>query len=117
MPLFGAHMSIAGGYHLALLAARDHGCETVQLFTKAPNQWAAKPITPDDAKLFRKTLRQTRLRFPIAHDSYLINLASPDEALYRKSIGAFFDEMQRAETLSLRYLVTHPGRTWEMAKT
>jgi deoxyribonuclease-4 len=102
-------MSIAGGYHNALLAARDHGCETVQLFTKAPNQWAGKPITPGEAKLFRKILRETRLRIPLAHDSYLINLATPDPALYRKSIEAFVDEMQRAETLGITYLVTHPG--------
>jgi deoxyribonuclease IV len=109
MPLFGAHMSIVGGYQMALLAARDHGCDTVQLFTKAPNQWAGKPILPEEAKLFRRTLRETGLRFPLAHDSYLINLASPDDALYRKSIEAFVDEMQRAEVLGIRYLVTHPG--------
>jgi deoxyribonuclease-4 len=109
MPLFGAHMSIAGGYHLSLLAARDHACDTVQLFTKAPNQWSAKPITADEVRLFRRTLRQTRLRSPVAHDSYLINLASPDPALHRKSLEAFVDEMKRAETLGLRYLVTHPG--------
>src|SRR5206468_4966488 len=83
MPLFGSHMSIVGGYHAALLTARKYACGTVQLFTKAPNQWAGKPIVPDEAKLFRRTLRETRLRFPLAHDSYLINLASPDEALYR----------------------------------
>ncbi len=109
MPLFGAHMSIAGGCHHALLAAAAHGCETVQLFTKSSNQWAAKELTDDDVRLFRQTLRQTRLRFPTAHDSYLINLASPDEALYRKSIEAFLVEVQRAERLGLRYLVTHPG--------
>src|ERR1700733_14234605 len=109
MPLFGAHMSIVGGYQMALLAARDHGCDTVQLFTKAPNQWAGKPILPEEATLFRRTLRETGLRFPLVHDSYLINLASPDDALYRKSIEAFVDEMQRAEMLGIRYLVTHPG--------
>lgn len=109
MPLFGAHMSIAGGYQNALIAARDHGCDTVQLFTKAPNRWVGKPILPEEAKLFRRTLRETRLRLPIVHDSYLINLASPDESLYRKSIEAFVDEMQRAEMLGAHYLVTHPG--------
>jgi deoxyribonuclease-4 len=109
MPLFGAHMSIAGGYHLALEAAKNHACDTVQIFTKAPNQWAGKPITPAEATTFRRMLKNSKLRFPIAHDSYLINLASPDEALYRKSVGAFVDEMQRAETLGVHYLVTHPG--------
>jgi deoxyribonuclease-4 len=109
MPLFGAHMSIAGGCHNALVAARDHDCASVQLFTKNANQWNAKDLTDDEVRLFRKTLRQTRLRFPTAHDSYLINLASPDDALYRRSLEAFIVEMQRAERLGLCYLVTHPG--------
>lgn len=109
MPLFGAHMSIAGGYHQALLAAQKHRCATVQLFTKSPNQWACKPILPEEAKLFRQTVRQAKLKIPVGHDSYLINLASPDETLFRRSVEAFVDELQRAETLGLRYLVTHPG--------
>jgi deoxyribonuclease-4 len=109
MPLFGAHMSIAGGCHNALLAAQSHGCQTVQLFTKSSNQWNARDLTDADVALFRRTLRQTRLRHATAHDSYLINLASPDENLYRKSIEAFVVEVQRAECLGLRYLVTHPG--------
>jgi deoxyribonuclease-4 len=109
MPLFGAHMSIAGGHHLALLEAQALGCQTVQLFTKAPSQWSAKPIDPEQARLFRATLRRTRLRQPLIHDSYLINLASPDEALYRRSLEAFIDELDRAELLGVRYLVTHPG--------
>jgi deoxyribonuclease-4 len=109
MPLFGAHMSVAGGYHNALLAARDYGCATVQLFTKNASQWAVKDLTADEVRTFRRTLRQTRLRFPMAHDSYLINLASPDEALYRRSLEALVVEMQRAERLGLRYMVAHPG--------
>jgi deoxyribonuclease IV len=109
MPLFGAHMSIAGGLHNALLTAQQYGCQTVQLFTKSANQWAAKALTPNDVKLFRRTLRQSGLRFPMAHDSYLINLASPDERLFNKSIEAFAVELQRAEMLGLLYLVTHPG--------
>jgi deoxyribonuclease-4 len=109
MPLFGAHMSIAGGYHKALLTAQEFRCETVQLFTKNNNQWYAKKLLEEEIQLFRRTLRKTRLRFPMAHGCYLINLASPDEALYRKSIEAFVVEVQRAERLGLRYLVTHPG--------
>lgn len=109
MPLFGCHMSIAGGCHNALLTAMKHGCGTVQLFTKSSNQWAAKELLPDDVNLFRQTLRQSRLRFPMGHDCYLINLASPDKKLYRKSIDAFTIELERAEWLGLRYLVTHPG--------
>jgi deoxyribonuclease-4 len=109
MPLFGAHMSTAGGLHNALQSATDHGCETVQLFTKNANQWVGKPLTEEDVATFRSALRDTKLKHPTAHDSYLINLASPDETLYRRSIEAFVDELQRAERLGLRYLVTHPG--------
>src|SRR5262245_30070348 len=109
MPLFGAHMSIAGGHHNALIAAKKYDCETVQLFTKSSNQWKAKELTDDDAVVFRRTLRQSRLRVPIGHDSYLINLASPDEKLFRQSVEAFIIEVQRSERLGLRYLVTHPG--------
>lgn len=134
MPLFGAHMSIAGGYYKALEAARAHGCEAVQIFTASPqmwpvpppqagraglrsgklltknsNQWAAKDIADTDARLFRRALRQTAVRQTVAHDSYLINLASPNEELYRRSVDALVVEMERAERLGLRYLVAHPG--------
>ena len=81
MPLFGAHMSIAGGYHNALEAAMRYGCQTVQIFTKNSNQWNAKELTDEEVKTFRRLLRRSRLRFPTAHDSYLINLASPDSPL------------------------------------
>ena len=97
MPLFGAHMSIAGGCHNAILSAQAHDFETVQLFTKNNNQWAAKELTDDDVKLFKTLLRRSKLKFATAHDSYLINLASPDAVLYRRSVEAFVVEMERAE--------------------
>jgi deoxyribonuclease-4 len=109
MPLFGAHMSIAGGLHNALLIAQKYGCQTVQLFSKNASQWSAPELSDEQAALFRRTLKQTRLRLPIVHDSYLINLASPDETLQRRSIEAFIVEMQRAEQIGARYLVMHPG--------
>jgi deoxyribonuclease-4 len=102
-------MSIAGGYEKALLAAQAHQCEAVQLFTKSSNQWKAKELTADEIRTFRRTLRQSGLRQTLAHDCYLINLASPDEQLYRRSVEAFLVEVRRAEALGLRYLVTHPG--------
>jgi deoxyribonuclease-4 len=123
MPLLGCHMSIAGGYHNALLEAQAHGCETVQLFISPPRAWPASPLpaerkasslrkpleTADAVRIFRRTLRQTRLRLPMAHACYLINLASPDAALYRRSVNAFVVELQWAEALGLRYFVMHPG--------
>src|SRR4051794_40714652 len=99
MPLFGAHMSIAGGAHHAVEEAVARGCDTVQLFTKAPSNWAAKPSPDDDISLFRAALKSSGLRYPMAHDSYLITLASPDEKLYRRSVEAFIEEIGRAERL------------------
>jgi len=109
MALLGTHKSIAGGYHNALITAQEHGCDTVQIFTKNNNQWAGKPLTAADTTLFREKLAEFKLQLPMAHDAYLINLASPDEALYRRSLDAFVHEVERAEALGLTYLVTHPG--------
>jgi deoxyribonuclease-4 len=109
MPQFGSHLSVAGGLHLAPLTAKKYGFATVQLFTKAPSQWAAKAIANEEALQFRQTMKETGLRSATVHDCYLINLASPDEALWRKSVEAFVDEVQRAEKIGADYLVTHPG--------
>jgi deoxyribonuclease IV len=109
MPLLGAHMSIAGGYYKALDAAAALGMEACQLFTKNNNQWRAKPITDDEVTAFRLAHRKSGLKKLIAHDCYLINLASPNETLYRQSVEAFVVEMQRAGALGLDGLVTHPG--------
>lgn len=109
MPLFGAHMSIAGGLCNAIHAASALHMQTLQLFTKNSNQWAGKPLTPIEAAEFRRLIRKCKLRFATAHDSYLINLASPDPQLWRKSVEGFVDELIRAEALGLKYLVTHPG--------
>jgi len=109
VPLFGAHLSIAGGLHNAVFAAIALRCGTVQIFTKNANQWRAKPLGDDEIRTFRQALSASKIRFASAHDSYLINLATPDEPLYRKSIGAFVEEVERAEALGLSYLVTHPG--------
>jgi deoxyribonuclease-4 len=113
MPLFGAQMSIAKGLHNALLAAQAHDCGSVQLFTKNASQWTGRALGDEEVRLFRRTLRQSGLRHPTSHASYLINLASPDDALYRRSIEATVDELQRAERLGLQYLVMHPGAHME----
>jgi len=109
MPLFGAHMSIAGALSNAVSASVELGCQTVQIFTKFQKAWDSKPLREEDVSAFRSAVEAAGLRFVTAHDSYLINLASPDDALYQKSIDALTDEMNRAEALGLSYLVAHPG--------
>ena len=76
---------------------------------KNNNQWRAKPLSDDDVARFRGALAELKIGHPIAHDSYLINLASPDDALWRRSIDAFAEELERAERLGIPYVVTHPG--------
>lgn len=107
--LLGAHMSIAGGYYKAVEAAARLGMTTCQLFTKNNNQWAGKPITADDIRLFRDALERTGITSPCAHNSYLINLASPKDDLWERSIEAMIVEVQRAELLGLAGIVMHPG--------
>lgn len=102
-------MSIAGGYYRAVEIAHAAGCDCVQLFTKNNNQWRAKELIDDDIVKFRAALEHLKISHPIAHDSYLINLASPNDELWKKSIDAFVVEMLRAERLGIPYVVTHPG--------
>ncbi len=109
MPILGAHMSIAGGYYRAVEAAREQGCDCVQLFTKNNNQWRAKPLTDDDATRFQNALTELNISHPISHNSYLINLAAPDDELWRKSIDAHRVELERAERLGIPFVVAHPG--------
>jgi deoxyribonuclease-4 len=109
MPILGAHQSIAGGYYKSVERAHVTGCDCVQLFTKNNNQWRAKPISPEEAQQFKDAIKKLKVKHPLAHDSYLINLASPDAELWKKSIDSFIVELQRAEMLGIPYVVTHPG--------
>jgi deoxyribonuclease-4 len=109
MSILGAHMSIAGGYYKAVEAAHRAGCDCVQVFTKNNNQWNARAILPEEAARFKEALKRLGISHPLSHDSYLINLASPDDALWKTSIDAFVVELQRAEALGIPYVVAHPG--------
>ena len=122
-------MSIAGGLHRAVERAAAVECDCLQLFTANPrsfpafpvefrfgqfltknnNQWRAKEITAPEAAAFRAALAASGITHPLAHDSYLINLASPDPALWRKSLDAMVVELLRAATLGIPWVVAHPG--------
>jgi deoxyribonuclease-4 len=109
MPILGAHQSIAGGYYKAVEIAHRTGCDCVQVFTKNNNQWRAKPITPEDAQRFRDAMKSHGVGHSLSHTSYLINLASPDDALWNQSLDGFVVELERAEQLGIPYVVVHPG--------
>src|SRR5262245_22168741 len=99
--LVGAHVSSAGGAPNAPPRARAIGATALQLFTKTPNQWRERVITPAEATAFRRAMAEAGIRSAVSHDSYLINLASPDRTLLARSIKAFTAELQRATALGL----------------
>lgn len=102
-------MSIAGGVGEALTRGRQIGCQCVQIFTKSSRQWASRSYTKEEIDTFKRNQRETGIEIVIAHDSYLLNLGAPDEALRRKSIIGFVDELERCETLGVPNLIAHPG--------
>jgi endonuclease IV len=108
-PKIGFHAPIKGGLHQALVVAKDTGCDTVQIFSRNPRGWAAKPLTAADISLFRKVRRQTKVTPVAIHCNYLVNLAAADEPLLQKSRASFREEVERALLLGVDYLVVHPG--------
>jgi len=106
---FGSHMSMAGGHDRAVHAAHAVGFSTVQVFTKSNNQWRAAPLTDAHVSAFRSALAETGVLEPVAHASYLINLGSPDDTLWEKSIASLVTEIERGEALGIGDLVIHPG--------
>ncbi len=107
--LLGAHTSAAGGAYNALLEGKEIGATTIQLFTANQKRWDGKPL--DDAAIaeWKKTLKETGLSHIMSHDSYLINLGSPNPESLEKSRTAFQAEFHRCEQLGITYLNFHPG--------
>jgi deoxyribonuclease-4 len=102
-------MSIAGGLDRAPLRGKQAGCDTIQVFTKSNRQWQAKRLTDLEVEAFKANLAATGIGPVVAHDCYLVNLAAPRKAVWRRSVAAFHVELERAERLGIPYLVTHPG--------
>jgi len=107
--LLGAHVSIVGGFDKAVTRGENIGCDSIQIFTKSQRQWSAKKIDESQVKRFKEILSKSRIKTIVAHMAYLINLASPKKDIFENSKKAFVDEMDRAETLGVPYLIFHPG--------
>ncbi|MGE5174839.1 MAG: deoxyribonuclease IV [Hyphomicrobiales bacterium] len=108
-PLIGAHMSVAGGLELGVERALKVKARALQIFTKNASRWKGKALAAPESVRFREALEASGLAPVAAHASYLINLASPDAALRKRSIEALADELRRADALGVRYVVLHPG--------
>jgi deoxyribonuclease-4 len=102
-------MSSAGGLVRAVERAVHIGCRTLQVFTKNSNQWAGKPVVPEDAAAFSRAARAARIAPLSAHAAYLINLAAPDEAIRKRSVLGLVDEIERCDQHGIAFLVLHPG--------
>jgi deoxyribonuclease-4 len=105
----GAHVSTAGGPPSALARGAAIGATAIQIFTKTPNMWREPPVTPEIADAFQRARDTHPVESVVSHDSYLINLASPDPVLRARSIDAFSGELRRSEALGLIGIVSHPG--------
>src|SRR5256714_10786983 len=108
-PRIGFHAPIAGGLQNALLKARAHDCDTVQIFSRNPRGWAARPLTDEEIEAFRRVRAETGITPVVIHANYLINLAAADPIIREKSIASFREECERGVALGADYLVVHPG--------
>ena len=107
--LLGAHVSIAGGTHEAPPRAKAIDATAMQVFSKMANRWAERECLDEECTRFRAALSETQVQATMAHDSYLINLASPDPVLRARSLESFVAELRRCGALGMGALVSHPG--------
>ena len=107
--MLGAHVSSQGGVAAAPQRGSALRATAIQLFTKTPSQWREREIAADIVARFKSEVTRHGLEVVVAHDSYLINLASPDAVLRARSIESFRKELQRSTALGLRAVVSHPG--------
>lgn len=109
MELLGAHVSTQGGVDTAPARAEAIGATALQLFTKTPNQWREPAIDEETREAFRQEMERTGIGVALSHDSYLINLATPDKTLSARSVRSFIAELERSESLGIPFVVSHPG--------
>jgi deoxyribonuclease-4 len=107
--MLGAHVSSQGGVAMAPARGGSLRASAIQLFTKTPNQWRERVLVAEQIERFRREVARHKLEAVVAHDSYLINLASPDPVLRARSIESFRNELERSRALGLRAVVSHPG--------
>jgi len=105
----GCHVSISGKIFKSIDRAKDIGCTAMQIFSHNPRGWRLSPLIEDDVRIFRERLRRSEISPLVVHTSYLINLASPNDDLYEKSINSFKMDLERADRLGATFLVTHLG--------
>ncbi|MDI6754692.1 MAG: deoxyribonuclease IV [Thermodesulfobacteriota bacterium] len=112
----GVHVSIAGGMEKAIDRARELGCSAMQVFSRNPRGWKTSPLSSRSIAAFQDAAEKWDIDPIVVHTPYLLNLASPEERLYQRSIRALALDVQRASQLGARYVVTHLGSAKEKGK-
>ena len=105
----GFHVSIAGRIYEAVDRAEEAGCNTMQIFSRNPRGWQALALDNDDVAEFKKRRNKEDILPILVHIPYIINLASPDERLYKRSISAYIEDIRRADALGAEFFITHLG--------
>ena len=105
----GKHVSIAGGIDNSFKRARDLGCNCLQIFSKNPRAWKGRDISEDEITKVKNKLKNMKMEPLVVHNTYLINLATPDEELLEKSVKGLLDDYNRSGRINASYLVIHPG--------
>jgi deoxyribonuclease-4 len=112
----GVHVSISGGVEEAIPRAVRLGCNAIQIFSRNPRGWKSAALAPSAVALFRKRTKDAGIDPVVVHTPYLLNLASADRKLYRQSINGLILDVQRAEKLGARFVVTHLGSAGEKSR-
>ncbi|MFX1319406.1 MAG: deoxyribonuclease IV [Promethearchaeota archaeon] len=109
MGLLGCHVSVHKGVQFAPERGHELGCEVIQIFTRSPSQWKCKPLTEENITEWKAAIQTYNIQAVMTHAIYLINMASTNRTIRKKSETAFLNEMDRCEALDIPYLVFHPG--------
>lgn len=107
--LLGVHCSISGGLENAIEEAKSLGIQIFQMFTKNQRMWREKEYKSGECASFRQKMESEGMTLAFSHTSYLLNLATTDPELRRKSITGLANEMTRCQDLGLPFAVLHPG--------
>jgi deoxyribonuclease-4 len=113
---FGAHVSAAGGLWKAGIYGEELGCEVIQIFSRPPQSFQVKPITDQDAEVFKASMKEHHIKDVYIHAPYLINLASAKNSVYHGSINMIRTELERGMQLGAKAIMFHPGSAKEVGR-
>ncbi|MBI5234684.1 MAG: deoxyribonuclease IV [Deltaproteobacteria bacterium] len=107
--ILGFHVSIAGGIARSVERARLLGCNAMQIFASSPRAWTCSAPSAIDAASFREARKKAGVSSVVVHATYLINLSSPNDELFSRSVALFLKQLEISDAIGADYFVTHLG--------